>query len=205
MRLAPAWVPDARQMIALAALPPARYSERSSDKKEVFHGLRCFGNRSARLVGRGKRPPPAGAGRGQAAAGGRTCWSTAISSMKTKIPAGDSTDLSLKEGRPPGGGGAAGVGSGRCGGTDEMAEPPVKENCFAEFWRDTCLPRRPAPPLDLEDLVRRANAALDGLPSERRPSLGQKLRFSVVLAAVLAAAIHFNVLDALLPGRCLLR
>lgn len=60
-------------------------------------------------------------------------------------------------------------------------------------------------PLDPEDLVRRANAALDGPSSGRRLSLGQKLRFSVVLAAVLAAAIHFNVLDALLPGRCLLR
>ena len=82
----------------------------------------------------------------------------------------------------------------------------MKENHFAELWGDTVPAEVPCPrPTDPEDLVRRANAALDGPSSGRRLSLGQKLRFSVVLAAVLAAAIHFNVLDALLPGRCLLR
>ena len=85
----------------------------------------------------------------------------------------------------------------------------VKENRFAEFWRDTVPTEVPCPhPPDPEDMVRRVNAALDGLPSERRPSMGQKFRFSIVLAAVLAVlagaalavAVRFDVLDAFFQG-----
>lgn len=85
----------------------------------------------------------------------------------------------------------------------------VKENHFAELWRDTVPTEAPCPPpLNPEDMVRRVNAALDGLPSERRPSMGQKFRFPIVLAAVLAVlagaalavAVHFDVLDAFFQG-----
>ena len=85
----------------------------------------------------------------------------------------------------------------------------MKENHFAELWRDTVPTEAPCPrPTAPEDMVRRVNAALDGLPSERRPSMGQKFRFPVVLAAVLAVlagaalavAIHFDVLDAFFQG-----
>ena len=85
----------------------------------------------------------------------------------------------------------------------------VKENHFAEFWRDTVPTEAPCPrPTAPEDMVRRVNAVLDGLPSERRPSMGQKFRFSIVLAAVLAVlagaalavAVHFDVLDAYFRG-----
>lgn len=85
----------------------------------------------------------------------------------------------------------------------------VKENRFAELWEDTVPTEVPCPlPPDPEDMVRRVNAALDGLPSERRPSMGQKFRFSIVLAAVLAVlagaalavAVHFDVLDAFFQG-----
>ncbi len=85
----------------------------------------------------------------------------------------------------------------------------MKENHFAELWEDTVPTEAPCPPLpDPEDMVRRVNAALDGLPSERRPSMGQKFRFSIVLAAVLAVlagaalavAVHFDVLDAFFRG-----
>lgn len=85
----------------------------------------------------------------------------------------------------------------------------VKENHFAELWEDTVPTEAPCPPLpDPEDMVRRVNAALDGLPSERRPSMGQKFRFSIVLTAVLAVlagaalavAVHFDVLDAYFRG-----
>ena len=85
----------------------------------------------------------------------------------------------------------------------------VKENHFAEFWRDTVPSEVPCPhPMDPEDVVRRVNAVLDGLPSERRPSMGQRFRFSIVLAAVLAVlagaalavAVHFDVLDAYFRG-----
>ena len=85
----------------------------------------------------------------------------------------------------------------------------MKENHFAELWEDTVPTEVPCPPLpDPEDMVRRVNAALDGLPSERRPSMGQKFRFSIVLAAVLAVlagaalavAVHFDVLDAFFRG-----
>ena len=81
----------------------------------------------------------------------------------------------------------------------------VKENHFAELWGDTVPAEVPCPrPTDPEDLVRRVNVALDGRPSERRPSMGQKFRFSIVLAAVLAVlagaalavTVHFDVLDA---------
>ena len=85
----------------------------------------------------------------------------------------------------------------------------MKENHFAELWEDT-VPTEALcpPPLDPEDMICRVNAALDGLPSERRPSMGQKLRFSIVLAAVLAVlagaalavAVHFDVLDAYFRG-----
>ena len=85
----------------------------------------------------------------------------------------------------------------------------VKENHFAELWEDTVPTEVPCPPpLDPEDMIRRVNAALDGLPSERRPSMGQKFRFSIVLAAVLAVlagaalavAVRFDVLDAFFQG-----
>lgn len=85
----------------------------------------------------------------------------------------------------------------------------VKENHFAELWRDTVPTETPCPhPLNPEDMVRRVNAALDGRPSERRPSMGQKFRFSIVLAAVLAVlagaalavTVHFDVLDAFFQG-----
>ena len=85
----------------------------------------------------------------------------------------------------------------------------MKENHFTELWRDTVPTEAPCPrPTAPEDMVRRVNAALDGLPSERRPSMGQKFRFPVVLAAVLAVlagaalavAIHFDVLDAFFQG-----
>ena len=85
----------------------------------------------------------------------------------------------------------------------------VKENHFTELWEDTVPTEVPCPqPLDPEDMVRRVNTALDGLPPERRPSMGQKFRFSIVLAAVLAVlagaalavAVHFDVLDAYFRG-----
>ena len=85
----------------------------------------------------------------------------------------------------------------------------MKENHFAELWGDTVPAEVPCPrPTDPEDLVRRVNAALDGRPSERRPSMGQKFRFPVVLAAVLAVlagaalavTVHFDVLDAFFQG-----
>lgn len=85
----------------------------------------------------------------------------------------------------------------------------VKENHFAELWRDTVPSEVPCPhPMDPEDMVRQVNAALDGLPSERRQHMRQKTRFAAVfIAAVvalvgtaLAVTIHWDVLDTYFRG-----
>ena len=85
----------------------------------------------------------------------------------------------------------------------------MKETHFAELWGDTVPTKAPRPqPLDPEDMVRRVNAALDGLPSERRPQMRKKTRFAAVLIAATAALVgttlavtyHFDVLSAFFQG-----
>lgn len=85
----------------------------------------------------------------------------------------------------------------------------MKETHFAELWWDTVPTKAPCPqPLDPEDMVRRVNVALDGLPSERRPQMRKKTRFAAVLIAATAALVgttlavtyHFDVLNAFFQG-----
>lgn len=85
----------------------------------------------------------------------------------------------------------------------------VKENHFTELWEDTVPTEVPCPqPLDSEDMVRRVNTALDGLPPERRQHMRQKTRFAAVLIAAavalvgttLAVTVHWDVLDTYFRG-----
>lgn len=85
----------------------------------------------------------------------------------------------------------------------------MKEHHFAELWEDTVPTEVSCPqPLDPEDVVRKVNIALDGLPSERRKPMRQKTRFAAVLIAAvvalvgttLAVTVHWDVLDTYFRG-----
>lgn len=84
----------------------------------------------------------------------------------------------------------------------------MKENHLSELWGDIVPDQVPCPHMDPEHIVRRVNATLDGLPSERSRHMRQKTRFAAVLIAAavalvgtaLAVTVHLDVLDTFFRG-----
>ena len=84
----------------------------------------------------------------------------------------------------------------------------MKQNPLQELWRDTVPPEVPCPEANAEAVLRRVNAVLDAVPSERKRPMGQKIRFAAVFAAVtvllagaaLGVAAHWDVLNAFFQG-----
>lgn len=79
---------------------------------------------------------------------------------------------------------------------------------YERLWRATVPNRRAMAEIEPDDIVRRVNAALDAVPSERRRHMRQKIRVAAVLAAAalaltgtaLAAASGWNILDFYYAG-----
>ena len=79
---------------------------------------------------------------------------------------------------------------------------------YERLWRATVPNRRAMAEIEPDDIVRRVNAALDAVPSERRRHMRQKIRVAAVLAAAalaltgtaLAVTAHLDVLTAWFEG-----